>query len=297
MKKQYFWTVDAFTRERYSGNAAAIVFEAEGLEQDAMQAIAREMNLSETVFVLPPTEPSAHYWSRIFTPQSELPFAGHPTLATAFAMLASKRVEPSDDVLRQQCGIGVVPVEVQGNGGDDLRFAMTQGKPSYRDAGVDAKLAAEMLGCDASDIDDTGVEVVSTGLPWMIVPVRKLKAMSSLSPDQRLIEKTCREREAVGITTFCPEAASTEAQYRVRSFAPGEGIPEDPVCGSGNGSTAAYLAKHRYRDASFEYVSEQGVEMSREGRVFVQGVRGSKGEMTVRVGGHAVLVMEGHLYA
>ena len=296
MKKRYFWQVDAFTREPYSGNAAAVVFDAEGLSQDAMQAIAREMNLSETVFVLPPTEPSAHYWSRIFTPQNELPFAGHPTLATAYAMLTSNRAEPDDKVLRQQCGIGIIPIAVHENGGDAVRLAMTQGKPDYRDAPVETKLAASMLGCSESDIDDTGVEVVSTGLPWMIIPVRSLRAMSSLTPDQRLIETVCRERKAVGITTFCPEAASPEASYRIRSFAPGEGVPEDPVCGSGNGSTAAYLAKHRYGD-SFEYVSEQGVEIGREGRVFVQGDRDGDGNLAVRVGGHAVQVMEGHVFA
>jgi PhzF family phenazine biosynthesis protein len=104
MNKRYFWQVDAFSKNRYYGNPAAVVFDAEGLSQKMMQRIAREMNLSETVFVLPATEPSAHYWSRIFTPQSELPFAGHPTLATAYAMLNSKRVTPEGNVLRQQCG-------------------------------------------------------------------------------------------------------------------------------------------------------------------------------------------------
>ena len=135
MKKRYFWQVDAFSKNRYYGNPAAVVFDAEGLSQETMQRIAREMNLSETVFVLPPTEPIAHYWSRIFTPQSELPFAGHPTLATAYAMLTSKRVTPAENVLRQQCGIGIVPVTFEREG-DDVRFAMTQGEPAYRDAEV-----------------------------------------------------------------------------------------------------------------------------------------------------------------
>ncbi len=188
MTKRRYWTVDAFTRERYHGNPAAVVFDAEGLSQYEMQAIAREMNLSETIFVLPPTEPSADYWSRIFTPQHELPFAGHPTLATAYAMYTSNRAKPrnGDNVLRQQCGIGVVAVELQEDG-DDMRFLMTQGKPKYREAGVDRDLAASMLGCDPADIGDTPVEIVSTGLWWMISPVRSLEAMASLTPDQRLI--------------------------------------------------------------------------------------------------------------
>ena len=295
MKKRYFWQVDAFSKTRYYGNPAAVVFDAEGLSQETMQRIAREMNLSETVFVLPPTEPSAHYWSRIFTPQSELPFAGHPTLATAYAMLTSKRVTPEEDVLRQQCGIGIVPVAFEREG-DDVRFSMTQGEPAYRNAEVDAGLAASMLGCAESDIGESGAEIVSTGLWWMIIPMRSLRAMSALEPDQRLIESVCRERNAIGVTTFCPEGQANEAGYRIRSFAPGEGVPEDPPCGSGNGSTAAYLAKHRYaEEASFEYVSEQGIEIGREGRIYVQCERDGDG-LAVHVGGHAVQVMEGHLW-
>ncbi len=125
---------------------------------------------------------------------------------------------------------------------------MTQGEPAYRDAEVDARLAASMLGCTESDIAESATEIVSTGLWWMIIPVRSLSAMSALEPDQRLIESVCRERGAIGVTTFCPEARANEATYRLRSFAPGQGVPEDPPCGSGNGSTAAYLAKHRYAE-------------------------------------------------
>ena len=295
MTKRYFWQVDAFSNNRYYGNPAAIVFDAEGLSQETMQRIAREMNLSETVFVLPPTEPGAHYWSRIFTPQSELPFAGHPTLATAYAMLTSKRIVPDGDVLRQQCGIGIVPVAFERQG-DDVRFAMTQGKPDYRDADVDPRLAASMLGCAETDIGETPVEIVSTGLWWMIVPVRTLRAMSGLEPDQRLIESVCRERGAIGVTTFCPEAAAEEAGYRIRSFAPGEGVPEDPPCGSGNGSAAAYLAKHRYpEEPAFDYISEQGIEIGREGRI-IECERNGDDDLAVRVGGHAVQVLEGHLW-
>ena len=297
MTKRRYWTVDAFTRTRYRGNPAAVVFDADGLSQAEMQTIAGEMNLSETVFVLEATEPSADYWSRIFTPQHELPFAGHPTLATAYAMFTSKRAKPmsDDNVLRQQCGLGVVPVEIREDG-DDTRFVMTQGKPSYRDADVDRDLAASMLGCDPSDIGDTPVEIVSTGLWWMIPPVRTLEAMAGLSPNLQLIEEVCREREAIGITTFCPEAAGADVSYRIRTFAPGEGVSEDPVCGSGNGSTAAYLAKHRYpNESSFHYTSEQGVEMGRDGQVFVHCERATNGDLRVRVGGNAIMVMEGEL--
>lgn len=298
MTTKQYWTIDAFTRERYRGNPAAVVFDAEGLSQRQMQLIAREMNLSETIFVLPPTEPSADYWSRIFTPQNEIPFAGHPTLATAYAMYASGRAKPrgKDNVLRQQCGIGVVPVEVQ-DAGDNVRLLMTQGEPDYRDANVDRDLASSMLGCEPDVLGDSPVEIVSTGLWWMIIPVRSLEGMAGLSPDQRLIETVCREREATGITTYCPEAASPEASYRVRSFAPGEGVPEDPVCGSGNGSTAAYLAKHHYpTEPELEYTAEQGVEMERHGRVLVSCRRVNGAGLTVRVGGNAVQVMDGSLY-
>ena len=143
-----FWHVDAFTVERYSGNAAAVVLGGDGLSAEQMQRIAREMNLSETVFVCRSDHPDADYRARIFTLRSEIPFAGHPTVAAAYGVVASGRLPPDPGLLRQECGIGLVPIEVGEEAGAPV-FTMTQGRPEYRSAGVDPALAAEMLGCRA----------------------------------------------------------------------------------------------------------------------------------------------------
>jgi len=289
-----FWQVDAFSTERYRGNAAAVVFEADPLSPRQMQEIAREMNLSETVFVQRPGDPAASYRSRIYTPRSEIPFAGHPTVAAAFAMLESGRARPSEGTFLQECGIGLVPVEV-GEVAGEKTFTMTQGRPEHREGELGANLAAEMLGCRVGDLGPGPCEVVSTGLPWLIVPVRSLEAVETLRPELNVLEGLCRDRGAVGVTAFCEGAASPTCRIRLRSFAPGEGVPEDPVCGSGNGATAAYVARHRSGGENrIAYCAEQGVEMGRPGLVRVECLR-DEDEWTIRVGGSAVKVMEGVL--
>jgi len=289
-----FWHVDAFSSERYRGNAAAVVFDADPLSPRQMQDIAREMNLSETVFVQSPGDPAASYRARIFTPRSEIPFAGHPTVATAFAMLESGRSRPSDGVFFQECGIGLVPVEVGDLAGDRI-FTMTQGRPEHRAGELGESLAAEMLGCRVQDLGPGPCEVVSTGLPWLIVPIRSLEAVRALRPELGLLERLCRDRDAVGASAFCEEAANPACRIRLRSFAPGEGVPEDPVCGSGNGATAAYIARHRSgAERRIAYSAEQGAEMERPGLVRVECLRDGDA-WTIRVGGSAVKVMEGVL--
>jgi PhzF family phenazine biosynthesis protein len=293
MARREFWQVDAFTAAPYCGNPAAVVFDAAGLATEAMQAITREMNLSETVFVLPPEDAAADYRVRIFTPRSELPFAGHPTLATAHAMI-ERGLQPKDRrTIRQQCGMGLVPVEIR-DGAAGRNFVMTQGAPTHRPVPVDAGLAARMLGCAPEDVlAEHPVEVVSTGVAWMIAPLRRLTAVAALKPDLSLIETVCREHQAVGITTFAPQAAAADCAIRLRTFAPGDGIVEDPVCGSGNGSVAAYIARHlRPGESRFAYRAEQGIEILRPGTVIAE-VEGS----AIRIGGQAVTVIQGWLTA
>lgn len=283
--RREFWQVDAFTTVPYTGNPAAVVFDAEGLSGADMQRLALEMNLSETVFVLPAEDARADYKVRIFTPRNELPFAGHPTLATAHAMTERGLKSRQPGLIRQECGIGLIPVEIR-----DAGFVMTQGKPDHRGVPVDAALAAKMLGCPPGAVARHPIEVVSTGVPWTVVPLDALGTIERLEPDLRLIETVCRENKSPGITCFVP---AKDADYRLRTFAPGDGIIEDPVCGSGNGSVAAYVARHlRQGETSFAYRAEQGIEMGRPGQVVVE-VDGS----AIRIGGKAVTVLEGFLRA
>lgn len=297
MKSKTFWQVDAFTAQPYCGNPAAIVFEADDLSVEIMQAISREMNLSETVFVMAPEDVAADYGVRIFTPRNELPFAGHPTLATAYAMLESHRLPhaPIPRILKQECGMGIVPIEVTRTA-DGPYLVMTQGVPVYHPAEVDPQTLSQMLGCAENALADSPVELVSTGVAWMIVPLTSMASVAAVNPDLSLIERVCREQGAVGVTVFSLEAADPECSAKLRTFAPGEGISEDPVCGSGNGSVAAYIGKHGLIDGDdVTYYAEQGMEISRPGKVLASFARGPGGQLTIRVGGQAVKVIEGEL--
>ncbi len=291
-----FLQVDAFTHRPLYGNPAAVVFDADGIPAEIMQKIAREMNLSETVFILKPTTPEADYRARIFTPMSELPFAGHPTVAAAHSVLNRYPEKAHATLLRQECGIGIVPVEVvpASSGGNLLR--MTQGAPDYRDAGLTRETVAKMLGCAESDLADSPFEVVSTGVPWLIVELSRFEVISALDPDQGLIARECKAMRAAGLTVFAERGEGSPVRIRVRTFAPGEGVAEDPVCGSGNGSVTAYLARHKHPgDTSGSYVAEQGIEIGRDGEVHASWDRDGD-VLRVRIGGEAAIAASGQLF-
>jgi PhzF family phenazine biosynthesis protein len=289
-----FVQVDAFTHKPLYGNPAAVIFDADDLTTETMQKIAREMNLSETVFILKPTSSDADYRARIFTPMSEMPFAGHPTLAAAHSVLARYQDKANASLLRQECGIGIVPVEViPSEAGPSLR--MTQAVPAYRDSGLSRATVAAMLGCADADLADSPFEVVSTGVPWLIVELSRFETMSTLNPDQGLTARECKALGACGVTVFV-ERGEGAARIRVRTFAPGEGVAEDPVCGSGNGSVAAYIARHKHAgQVTGSYIAEQGIEIGRDGEVHVSWEHDSD-SLRVRIGGKAAVSARGQLY-
>lgn len=220
-----------FTNRPLYGNPAAVVFDADDISAETMQKIAREMNLSETVFILEPTVPDADYRVCIFTPMNELPFAGHPTVAAAHSALARYPGKTDVTLLRQECSIGIVPVEVLPLVGGGKLLRMTQGAPSYRDTALSREVVAKMLGCGESDLVANPFEVVSTGVPWLIVELSRFEAISVLNPDQGLIAHECKELRVAGLTIFVVERGDGgPVRIRVRTFAPGEGVPEEPVC-------------------------------------------------------------------
>ncbi len=289
-----FVQVDAFSRRPLFGNPAAVVFEADELSTETMQRIAREMNLSETVFIVQPSNVEADYRARIFTPMHEIPFAGHPTLAASHAMMQRRRDLASKTLLRQECGIGIVPIEVL-PGTEGIVLRMTQGVPSYRDVGLSQVTVARMLGCEENDLANSPVQVVSTGVQWLVVELGRFAAISALRPDQGLIQRECGELQAAGLTVFV-ECGDGPVRVRLRTFAPGHGVSEDPVCGSGNGSVAAFLARHKHAgETSGSFRAEQGIEIGRDGDIHASWERDSAG-LRVMIGGAAVTVAIGQLY-
>jgi trans-2,3-dihydro-3-hydroxyanthranilate isomerase len=294
-----FQQVDVFTDRPFAGNPLCVVPDGTGLSTEQMQAIAKEMNLSETTFVLPPTDSKATYWMRIFTPAQEIPFAGHPSVGTAYVMACAGRFPLKEPVTQifQQVGIGTLPLDIEVADGKPGRVVMTQGEPSFGGVLRDLSPVADALGLDPMTLARANrpIQVVSTGLGHLMVPLPDLESMRSLRPNFSALDMLLKGCGALGCYLFCLETTSPEAFAHARMFAPGAGVPEDPATGSAAGPLGAYLAIHgvlpRERTS---FVIEQGLEMGRPSRIWVGLSRDATGmPTTIQVGGTTVPVIRG----
>ncbi len=299
-----FYQADVFTGQAFGGNPVAVFPDAQGLTDDQLQQIAREMNLSETVFVLPPTDVAAVVRLRIFTPIQEIPFAGHPVLGTFYVLAKLGLIAVTDGVTRvmQECNIGLFPVELHARGGQITRVVMTQPKPLFLgpvDEPDDLFYIAEALGLSKSQIVDTKkpVMVVSTGLPVVIVPIRTLTAVRSIVPDAAAIVEVCERVGTNGILVFTTMTVEDHATVHTRMFAPAIGILEDPATGSASGAMGAYLVHNGLVEVGpmTELIVEQGYEIERPSRILVQVESDDDAIQSVKVGGQVVMVVEGTL--
>jgi PhzF family phenazine biosynthesis protein len=282
--------VDVFTSRPLAGNPVAVVFDADGLGTEAMQAIANWTNLSETTFVLTPTTPAADYRLRIFTPRSELPFAGHPTLGSAHAVLEAGRATlRQGGRLIQQCDIGLVNVTVEdGAQGRQLTFAL----PSAQVKPLPAADAAELELILGSKLGhENAPAIVNVGPIWVVLPMTDAAAVLDLKPDFGRLAAFERRLGVTGLTVF-GRYPQGDVAIEVRAFAPSCGVEEDPVCGSGNASVAAYQWERGLLPAGgTAYVAAQGRRVGRDGRVKVH--VGADGQ--VRVGGSCITCVDGQL--
>jgi PhzF family phenazine biosynthesis protein len=281
--------VDVFTAKPLLGNPVAVVLDAGGLDTERMQAIARWTNLSETTFLLPPSVPDADYHLRIFTPLSELPFAGHPTLGSAYAALEAGRVSPRGNTLRQQCGVGVVQVAVDGEGRTRrLTLELPQAKLTPLTPEQVGELEA-VLGRQV--LRDVAPAIVNVGPAWIVAQLPDAASVIGLEPDLARSAAFERKLGATGISVF-GRHPSGEAAIEVRSFAPSGGVNEDPVCGSGNGSVAVFQSRRGLLPSGgTRYVAAQGRCVGRDGRVAVT-VDADGG---VKIGGACVTCVDGEL--
>jgi trans-2,3-dihydro-3-hydroxyanthranilate isomerase len=299
-----FYQADVFASQPFGGNPVAVIPDAQGLSDDQLQQIAREMNLSETVFVFPPTDKAAVARLRIFTPTQEIPFAGHPVLGTFF-ILAELGILPVKEAITrvmQECNIGLFPVELYAEDGQVERVVMTQPKPEFLgpvEETEDLYKVASALGLSKHVIADTKwpIEVVSTGLPVLIVPVRTLTAVRSIRPDASAITDVCRRFGANGIMVFTTVTVEPSSTVHTRMFAPSIGILEDPATGSASGALGAYLVQNGVVDVAptTAIISEQGYAIDRPSRIFVQVDSDDDIIQSVKVGGQCVMVIEGTL--
>jgi trans-2,3-dihydro-3-hydroxyanthranilate isomerase len=326
MPKYRFTQLDVFTEAPFTGNALAVFPEAEGLTDDDMMKIAREMNLSETVFVLKPeskqqsanskqpeesTTPTVLRRLRIFTPAREIPFAGHPIVGTWNA-LAREGVVPLPDGgngwvrIHHEVGIGILPVDIEFKDGSPVQVVMTQGKFEITNEIEDAHDQAELaraLGLATEDLDETlPIQTVGTGLPFLAVPVRSLADLGRCKVNSSLLAEIYQRYGGTGCETFTRETMEIgEARAHVRMFAPGDNIAEDPATGSAAGALGAYLVHHgaaavEVVDDYSRFVIEQGDFMHRPSRISLE-VKGKPGAIEqVRVGGPSVVVANGEVF-
>jgi PhzF family phenazine biosynthesis protein len=285
-----FKQVDVFTTRPFFGNPVAVVLDGDGLDTAAMQRIAAWTNLSETTFVLRPIAAGADYALRIFTPRAELPFAGHPTVGTAHAVLEAGRVAAKPE-LRQQCGAGVLRLAIEGSG-RERRIAVEAPAAALEPLGAEALPEVERaLGARLAP-GSTG-QIVAVGPRWLTLMLADAGAVRGLAPDMAAVAAVSRKLRATGITVFAPDRGSGH-DVVVRSFAPGEGVPEDPVCGSGNAAVGAWLRHAGVTvGAGGRHVASQGRELGRDGYVTV---RVDAGTRRLWIGGAAVTCVDGVLH-
>ncbi len=298
MREYRFVQVDVFTREIFGGNPLAVYPNAEGLDREEMQRIAREMNLSETAFVLPPSSSEADFKVRIFTPQREIPFAGHPVIGTCFVLGEEGRIGPKEGkrVIKLELGLGVFPVEVVFLGGEPVLVKMEQRAPEFLGVYGEMELLARLLSLPLERLDllKGPAEVVSTGLPFLIIPLTSQRALSQAKINPSILETVAQELDTSLIALFTMDGTGGN-RIRARVFAPFHGVPEDPATGSAAGCFGAYLVKHGLIKgepvATVEI--EQGVELRRPSLIQVGLALGEGIIDRVWVAGNVVRVLEG----
>ena len=283
---------DVFSSRPLEGNSLAVFLDGRGLTDAEMQSIAKEMNLSETTFILPrdvATEREHGVRVRIFTVQEELPFAGHPTLGTAFALRSQTKAE--EVVL--ELNVGKVPVQFEQNSGQPAFGEMTQIDPTFV-AQHDREAVARATGLRAQDFDDSlPIETVSTGVPFVVTPLQSLAVIQNLQIDLRRAAEYLEKTSGRFFYFVCRETVDRDARLHARMlFYSGE----DPATGSAAGCSVAWMVAHGVAKPDERVLIEQGVEMKRPSRIFVRASKRDNRVVNVRVGGQSVEIMRGEVF-
>jgi trans-2,3-dihydro-3-hydroxyanthranilate isomerase len=294
---------DVFTEHLFGGNQLAVFLDGRGLSAATMQAIAKEMNFSETTFILPPEQEGTHARMRIFTPGEELPVAGHPTIGSTFALARSGIIDRTRASFVFGLGVGPTPVSLTWKG-EDLSFVwMTQGLPTFSGPIADPARAAAALSLSPAAVAGTGhpIQIVSCAVPFLFVPLTTRSAVDNaiVKPDVLDILLSDAKASAHGVFIFSAQPGGKKSTVYSRMFAPELGITEDPATGIASGPLGCYLVRHRIvsPDKAKAMVSLQGAKMGRPSYVHISIDADKNGKIGgVRVGGEAVLAGEGTLY-
>lgn len=302
MKSYRIKHVDAFTTEPFTGNPAGVVLDARGLNEKAVQNIARELNLSETAFVLPPTVKSADIQIRWFTPAAEVPLCGHATIGSFHALAESGMYgmkRPGIYHFRLQTKSGILGVAVEKRySGTMIEFQLPI--PQFR---VHKKIPSALLGALRVRSSDVQTNLPFVSESYLYLPLKKLSTIKSLQPDLSLLDSYTRATKTLGVCIFCLETIEQSSAVHSRFFAPALGIVEDPVTGSANGPLGVYLYQYAIHqdfpipsfllpDGRMEFIGEQGDDIGRRGRIKVRLRVTGHGVRQVSIAGEAVTIME-----
>lgn len=293
-----FYTLDVFTQQPFCGNQLAVFPSAEGLTSETMQKIAIEFNFSETVFVMPSENHQADFKLRIFTPGGEIPFAGHPTIGTAFLLAKIGKIplteNPTQTYLQE--GIGNVPVKIYSNNNQPISAELTApNPPEFYPEIPPISALAEVLSLSETEITVTDFppQAVSCGLPFLIIPVINTQALARAKINQLAWQKTLSNFIAPHVYPCCNK---DENQWRVRMFAPALNITEDPATGSAATAFSAYLAnRENIPDGNWQWQIEQGIEMGRASKILASAEKKAGQISKITVGGESILITVGQL--
>jgi trans-2,3-dihydro-3-hydroxyanthranilate isomerase len=294
MTKRELYIVDVFAEKRYAGNQLAVIRHADGLSSEEMLTIAQEMNYAESTFILSDAVKDGGYDVRIFTMASEVPFAGHPTLGTAYIINHEIAPAPQKEIILN-LKVGQITVTFK----DDGVLWMRQKPPQFGGT-FDVETVAEALQISDDDIDTRfPVQAVSTGFPFIIAPLKTLEAVKRAQMDLSTFDAMTAAADdplhAKGILIFAPETYYAENDLNVRVFVPHNGVPEDPATGSANGCLTGYLAKYQYFGSNqVDCRVEQGYEINRPSLLMLRG-NATTNDIEVNVGGRVVMVARGEL--
>ena len=286
-----FYQVDVFSNELFGGNPLAVFLRGKDFKETQLQQVAREMNLSETTFIFPPSNPQADFDIRIFTPEKEIPFAGHPTLGTAYVLSHTGLVPSTKKDLILNFKVGLIPVILEEND----TISMIQSSAKILQTFPDMERVAFCLGLNVNNIkSDLPIQSVSTGFPVLIVPINSLRAIQRIILNLPLLKELLEEVEVEMIYPFTRETVNPGNSVHARGFAPFIGIPEDPATGSAAGALGYYLNDKNLEEK--EFLIEQGFEIKRSGNISVKITNTEGNKNIIRVGGKIKAVFKGSLY-
>ena len=306
MTNKTFIIADVFTSKKFGGNQLAVFTDGRGLDTETMQNIAREMNYSETTFLLP-AEAGGDFRVRIFPQTNELPFAGHPLVGTGYVIVAETLIEIRETLtaVKLETGVGEILVKVETINWEAKTLGesvMTQPIPVVKTTWADTARLAKALALESSDIESTNlpVEVLFNGIPVMIVPIASMATIQKIKVDMGALEAISHEAGAITVLVFTRETVDAFNDAHCRVFVPDQGIAEDAATGSANGPLGYYFVRHRLLDVqpTTRIVSEQGFEMKRPSILNIElDVEPATGDvLNVRVGGGVIISGRGEIF-